>query len=201
MQAQAQWHGRAWEWFKAHASSRHALVWLMAVAFADAIFFPVAPEVFMVALTLAHPHSARRYLGVALPASVLGAAVGYFVAHFLFNQFGAPILEFYGQRHSFIEAQHLIRGHVFWTMALGNFSPVPDKLFIYAGGLLGVPFLPFIAGYTAGRAARMSVALYLAERYGARALIIFRRYLAASAAALLILATIYAMVHWHLLPL
>jgi len=188
-------------WFVRHARSPHALAWLALVAFADAIFLPIAPEVFLVALMLAHPARARQYLAVALLASVAGAAVAYTLVHLLFAQFGEPLLAYYGAHQSFIDAQRLVRGHVFWTMAIGNFSPIPDKLFIYAGGLLGVRFIPFITGYFVGRGLRMSIAVYITDRYGSQALVILRRYMLGVVAAASLAAVVYAMVHWHLIGL
>lgn len=195
------WSERTWQWFIAHAQSDSALLWLALVSFADAIFFPVAPEVFLVALMLAHPPRWKGYLVTALSFSVLGAAVGYFIAHMLFHQFGEPIIAFYGLQQTFVTVQHLIRGHVFLTMAIGNFMPIPDKVLIYAGGFLNVHFLPFITGYFVGRGIRMSVAVYLAGRYGAGALTIIKRYFTYFAALLVVLAIIYAMVHLHLFGL
>lgn len=190
---------RAWRWFVAHAQSRYSLVWLAAVSFADAIFFPIAPEIFLVALMLANPPRWKLYLPIALASSVLGAAVAYFIAHAVFHQFVEPVLAFYGAQSTFMYVQRVIHGHVFLTMMLGNFAPIPDKALIYAGGFLGVKFVPFILGYFVGRGVRMSVATYLAGRYGTYALTILRRYFAVVAVVLVVLGTIYAMVHWHLL--
>ena len=86
-------------------------------------------------------------------------------------------------------------------MNFGHFSPIPDKVLIYAGGFLGVHFWPFITGYFVGRGVRMSVAVYLAGRYGAHALDIIREYFMYLAIALVVLGTIYVMVHGHLLGL
>lgn len=148
---------------------------------------------------LAHPKRWREYLLTALSASILGACVAYYIASALFHQFGQPILAFYGLEHSFMVVQHYLRGHVFATMALGNFLPIPDKVLVYAAGFLGAHFLPFLTGYFVGRGVRMSVAVYLAGRFGANALVIIRRYFTYFALILVALATIYAMVHWHLL--
>ena len=193
------WQERMWRWFTGHARRPHALWWLAAVAFTDAIFFPVAPEVFLVALTLAHKERARTYLAVAAGFSALGAATGYFVAVFLFHQFGEPILAFYHLENAFRMARHFIAGHVFLTMAVASFTPIPDKVFIYAGGFLGVHFAPFITGYVLGRTTRMAIFVYLTERYGQHALDIIRQYFTYAAAAVVTLAIIYSMVHWHLL--
>ena len=167
---------RVWVWFRAHAEGPYALPWLAVVSFADAIFFPVAPEIFLVALVLAHPKRWKEYLLVAIPSSVIGAVIAYWIASALFVQFGQPLMVFYHLESAFQTAQHFIRGHVFITMALGNFSPIPDKALVYAAGFLGAQFIPFIAGYFVGRSARMAVAVYLAHRYGEQTLAIINRY-------------------------
>ncbi|MEK7108982.1 MAG: hypothetical protein AAB919_00925, partial [Patescibacteria group bacterium] len=183
-----QWHERTWAWFTRHAERPHALLWLGLVAFADAIFFPIAPEVFLVALTLAHKERARAYLAVAAGFSALGAVAGYFVAAFLFHQFGEPILAFYHLESAFNTARYFITGHVFLAMALASFTPIPDKVFIYAGGFLGVSFIPFILGYVLGRTIRMAIFVYLTERFGMDALTIVRRYFTYFAVLLVMLA-------------
>ena len=182
---------RVWTWFRGHAEGPYALPWLAAVSFADAIFFPIAPEVFLVALMLAHPKRWKEYLLVALSSSVLGAAIAYEIAQLLFAQFGMPILQFYHLEPAFMQAQHFIRGHVFLTMAIGNFSPIPDKALIYAAGFLGVHFIPFITGYFVGRGLRMSLAVYLAKRYGERTMELVRRYFIPVTFAVLALLVIY----------
>ena len=196
-----EWHARTWPWFEEHAQSRYALWWLALVAFADAIFFPIATELFLVALMLARPARWREFLLVAVVFSTLGAVVGYSIAHYLFAQFGMPILAFYHLEGAFAAARHAIGGHVFIAMAVASFTPIPDKVFIYAGGFLGVHFLPFIAGYFLGRATRMALVVYLTGRYGSEVLSLINRYLVYFAILLVALGTIYAMVHWHLLGL
>jgi membrane protein YqaA with SNARE-associated domain len=193
-----QWQERVWTWFTAHARSRHALLWLGLVAFADAIFFPIAPEVFLVALVLAHKERAKTYLAVAAASSAAGAVAGYFIAAFIFKEFGAPILEFYHLEHAFEVARHTIGAHVFWAMAAASFTPIPDKVFIYAGGFLAAPFLPFVVGYVLGRTARMTLFVFLTEAYGRAVLGLMARYFKWVGVALVTILVIYGIVRWHL---
>ena len=102
---------------------------------------------------------------------------------------------------AFDTARHLIAGHVFVAMAVASFTPVPDKVFIYAGGFLGVHFFPFIAGYFLGRGVRMALVCYLTQRFGQHVLDLINRYLISFAAVIVVLAIIYGMVHWHLFGL
>jgi len=192
---------KMWQWFVVHAERPHALGWLGLISFADAIISPLAPEVFLVVLTLAHPHRWKQYLITAVTTSIAGAAVGYYIAVFLFNQFGEPLLAFYHLQSAFAFARHLIAGHVFIAMAVASFTPIPDKVFIYAGGFLGVNFIPYILGYLLGRGLRMALIVYLTHRYGKRALDIFTKYILWFVSLLFILGVGYAIVHLHLFGL
>jgi membrane protein YqaA with SNARE-associated domain len=196
-----EWRARSWAWFIAHTDRPGALGWLALLSFSDALFFPLAPEIYLVAFTLAQPKKWKEYLPVAIVSSIAGATAGYFVGAFLFHQFGLPLLQFYNLEGAFMTAQRLIHGHVFATMLLASFTPIPDKVFIYAGGVLGVHFIPFITGYSVGRGIRMALVVYLTSRFGQQALDIIKRYLLLFGAVLVALGTIYAMVHWHLLGL
>lgn len=192
---------RSWQWFVSHAHRPHALGWLALVSFTDAIISPLAPEIFLVALMLAHPNRWRQYLATAVASTIVGAAVGYFVAVFLFHQFGEPLLAFYHLENAFTMARYLIMGHVFVAMAVASFTPIPDKVFIYAGGFLGVHFLPYITGYFLGRSIRMALVVYLTGRYGQDALKLFSRYILWFASLLFVLLAGYAIVHLHLFGL
>lgn len=189
-----------WKWLVQHAQSKYALPWLAFVAFTDAIISPLAPEIFLVALTLAHKSRWRQYLSVAIASTTIGAICGYVIATFLFREFGDPLLQFYGLGGAFETARNLIIGHVFVAMAVASFTPIPDKVFIYAGGFLGAPFIPFITGYVLGRALRMAIVVYLVHRFGQRSLEIFNKYLLWFSAILLAVAVGYGIVHLHLLP-
>ena len=191
---------RSWQWFSSHAQGKHALPWLAVIAFTDTIISPLAPEIFLVALMLAHPKRWREYLPVSIAFSTLGAIVGFFLASFLFTQFGDPILNFYGLERGFNTARHLLVGHVFLMMALASFTPLPDKVFIYAAGFLGVHFWPFILGFFFGRSIRMALVCYLTERFGKHILDIIDRYVVWFFGVVLALLAIYGIVHWHLLP-
>ncbi len=195
------WKDIQWQKFIVLAQGNHALFWLGVCAFLDPIFFPIAPELYMGALLLAHKERAKLYLAIATACSIVGAGVGYFVGGFLFKQFGMPLLQFYHLEHAFHQAQDLLMGHVLVAMVLAAFQPIPEKVFVLAGGFLGVRFFPFIIGFAIGRAIRLSVMTYLLERYGTHIISVINRYLLAFLLVLLALVLYYGIVHFHLLPL
>jgi membrane protein YqaA with SNARE-associated domain len=191
---------RLWQRFVVLARGPHALFWLGVCAITDPIFFPIAPEIYLAALMIAHPTRWKFYLVVATVCSFIGAGIGYFVGAFLFHQFGMPLLHFYHLDGAFREAQHILGQHVFIGMILVAFQLIPEKVFVLAGGFLGAPFLPFMAGFFIGRVIRLSVTVYLTHRFGAQILTIIQKYFLFFTVLLLAILAYYGIVHWHLLP-
>ena len=182
---------RSWTWFMLHAQSKWALLWLALISFADTLFSPITAETFLAALVLAHPGHWKRYLPVALVSSAAGAAAGYALLYYLFRAFGEPFLASWGVESAYGMAQTLLGGQIFITMLFASFTPLPDKAFIYAAGILGAPFFPFIVGFAIGRGARMALVTYLVWRFGAPVLEMVNRYSVPAALGALALLVLY----------
>lgn len=191
---------RGWSWFVEHAKSRFALLWLALIAFTDTVFSPFSAEPFLAALVLAHRDRWRTYLAVSLTFSCLGTTVGYLAFFWLYRSFGEGLLAAWGFMDVYAVAQGLLGEQIFFAMLLASFTPLPDKVFIYAAGILGAPFAPFMAGFILGRGARMAAVTYLVHRFGAPILEMVNKYSGWSAALAIAIFAIYATVHWNLLP-
>lgn len=157
---------RLWAWFKEHAKSRWALLWLALIAFCDTLFSPITAEAFLTALMLAHRDRWKAYLPVALAFTTLGAAAGYGLFFVAYRSFGEALLASWGFLGAYATAQELLGAHIFVTMLVASFTPLPDKAFIYAAGILGAPFVPFIAAFVIGRGLRMAVVTYIMWKFG-----------------------------------
>lgn len=185
---------RGWGWFQQHARSRFALLWLALLGFADTVFFPISVEAFLAALVLAHRDRWKAYLAVSWISSMLGAAVGYAIFFYAFRAFGEPFLQSWGLQEVYEIAQSLLGAQIFFTMLLATFTPLPDKLFIYAAGILGAPFVPYILGFMIGRGARMAVVTWVVHRFGAPVLELVNKYSTLAAIIAVILMVGYVMV-------
>lgn len=192
---------RLWLWFKEHAKSRWALVWLALVAFCDTLFSPITAEAFLTVLVLAHRERWKAYLPVALAFSTLGTVAGYWLFYFLYRSFGEALLISWGLEGTYAFAQDLLGAHIFLTMLVASFTPLPDKAFIYAAGVLGAPFAPFMAGFVVGRGLRMSLATYIVWKFGEPVLEMMDQYGTWATVAVVALAALYAIVKFNLLPL
>jgi membrane protein YqaA with SNARE-associated domain len=182
---------RGWQWFVGHAQSRFSLVWLALLGVADTIFFPISVEAFLAVLVLAHPAHWRRYITVALTSSVTGAIIGYWLLFYIFQTFGEQYLATWGIEGGYAAAQALIGGQIFFTMLLATFTPLPDKLFIYAAGILAAPFWPFVFGFVLGRGARMALVTFLVLKLGPMVLESFNKYSFFAAIGATLLMTLY----------
>jgi membrane protein YqaA with SNARE-associated domain len=191
---------RGWAWFTSHARSRFALWWLALVAVTDTIFSPLTAEAFLAVLVLAHRERWKTFLLVSWVSSMAGAAIGYWLLYIIFRAFGEPFLASWGIAGAYTQAQELLGAQIFVAMLLASFTPLPDKLFIYAAGILGSPFIPFMLGFAIGRGARMSIVTYVVWKFGAPVLDLVNKYSTYAALGAVAILVAYAMVHWHLLP-
>src|SRR5215469_4730278 len=77
------------------AASRHAMLAMAAISFAESSFFPIPPDILLIPMILAQPRRAWLIAAVCTASSVLGGFVGYAIGYFLFDSIGRPVLEFY----------------------------------------------------------------------------------------------------------
>src|ERR1700674_4355428 len=78
------------------AASPRAPWWLAVVAFAEASFFPIPPDVLLVPMALARPERAWRFAFICTIASVCGGALGYLIGYAVFDLLAKPVLDLYG---------------------------------------------------------------------------------------------------------
>ena len=65
------------QWMESLSQSPHPGWWLFALAFAESSFFPLPPDVLLIALGVVTPEKALWYGLICTIASVLGGALGY----------------------------------------------------------------------------------------------------------------------------
>ena len=145
------------------------------LSFAEAIVFPVMPEVMLAPMCLSQPKRGFWFATISLAGSLLGAVVGYLLGHYAY-ELVKPMLESLGWLAK-IEAQvsHLRAvtaespWKAFWLLVLAGFTPIPLKIFTWASGIVGIPMLPFLASMLVGRGKRVYLVAGAIKLGGARA--------------------------------
>ncbi|MCI2243690.1 MULTISPECIES: YqaA family protein [Xanthomonas] len=162
---------------------RRAPALLTGLSFAEAIVFPVPPEVMLAPMSLAQPRRALWFATLSLLGSLAGAMIGYLLGHFAFAAV-QPLIEWLGWTQK-IDAQvsHLREviaespWRAFWLLVLAGFTPIPLKIFTWASGIVGVPLLPFLASMLVGRGKRVYLVAGAIRLGGPRAEAALRRWI------------------------
>lgn len=147
---------RLYDWVLTWANSRYALPALLLLAFTEASFFPIPPDVLLMALALSMPHLSYRYALIATIGSVLGGALGYAIGwglwdvlHPLFFQYVPGVTE-----EGFSRVDTLFAQYDFWIIFAAGFTPIPYKIFTIAAGVFSVNFPVFMLASLIGRGLR-----------------------------------------------
>ncbi|HEX6629781.1 MAG TPA: YqaA family protein [Gemmatimonadaceae bacterium] len=157
---------RLYDWTLGWAERPGGTWALFGLAFAESSFFPIPPDVLLMALCMGRPRRSFWFALVATVGSVLGGIAGYFIGHSLFEQIGRPILEWYGATATFDRVGELYRQNLVLALGTAGFTPVPYKVFTIAGGAFAVPLLPFVLISVVSRGARFALVGTLIYYFG-----------------------------------
>jgi membrane protein YqaA with SNARE-associated domain len=157
---------RLYDWTLGWADRPGGTRALAVLAVAESSFFPVPPDVLLMALCLGRPRRSYWFALVCTVGSVVGGVVGYFIGLGLFEQVGRPILEWYGATGAFDEVGELYRENLVLALGTAGFTPIPYKVFTIAGGAFAVPLLPFVVISLVSRGARFFLVAALIHRFG-----------------------------------
>jgi membrane protein YqaA with SNARE-associated domain len=167
--------GPIYERALAWARNPHAPALLTGLSFAEAVFFPVPPEVMLAPMALSQPKRAFRFASLSLLGSLAGAVLGYALGHYAY-ELVKPLLVSLGWIDRIDEQVEYLRGiaadspwKTFWILVLAGFTPIPLKFFTWASGIVGVPLLPFLASMAVGRGKRVYLIAAAIRLGGARA--------------------------------
>ncbi len=192
-------YARALVW----ARNERAPTFLGVLSFAEAIIFPIMPEVMLAPMCLAQPRRGFFYATISLAGSMLGAVVGYLLGHYAFEAV-RPALEAMGMLGSVNAGIATVQAKmaqspwaVFGFLVLGGFMPIPMKVFTWASGIVGVPWLPYLASMAVGRGKRVFLVALAIRLGGERAERALHKYIEPVGWAVVIL--VLALLAWLLL--
>lgn len=159
---------RLYDWVLSWALTPYGEVALFLLAFAEASFFPVPPDVLLVALGLSIPLRAYRYAALACCGSVMGGVVGYAIGMTLWASVGPFFFQYvpgFSQKH-FDIVRDLFTRYDFWTIFAAGFTPIPYKVFTIASGIFNIDFVIFVLASVISRGLRFAIVAWLLKRYG-----------------------------------
>lgn len=145
---------RLYDWVLHWAETPYGTWALFILAFAESSFFPIPPDILLIALAVAVPKKALRYAGVCSLGSVLGGCFGYLIGWQFMSGIGTGIVEFYGLTDKVAYIAEMFKRYDAWAVGIAGFTPIPYKVFTISAGAFQINFLVFVAASLVSRSAR-----------------------------------------------
>lgn len=155
-----------YDWVLAWAKTPYSTWALFILAFCESSFFPIPPDILLIAMAVAVPKRALRYALVCSAGSVLGGMFGYLIGWQFMGLVGEPIIAFYGLGPKVDQIRELFITYDAWAVAIAGFTPIPYKVFTISAGLFGISFPVFAVASALSRSARFFLLGGLIYRFG-----------------------------------
>ena len=166
---------RAYDWVLHWADTRWGVLALFLLAIAESSFFPVPPDVLLIACCLGLPSRSFRYAFICTAGSVIGGAVGYYIGHFAWLADGSDFTGFANfffdnipgfTREVYAQIGEFYEKWNFWVVFTGGFTPIPYKVITITAGVFNINFLIFLIASIVSRGARFFLVAFLIWKMG-----------------------------------
>lgn len=166
---------KLYDWVLHWAQTPYGPIALFILSFVESSFFPVPPDVLLIALALGARSKAFTFAANCSIASVLGAVLGYSIGHFLWWSDGGQfsgVAEFFFRNVPGFETALFYRikeyfdAWNFWIIFTAGFTFIPYKIFTIGAGAFDINFFMFIIASVVGRSARFFLVAGLIWKYG-----------------------------------
>ena len=169
------WLRKLYDWVLKWSNSKYGPLMLGLMAFAEASFFPIPPDVLLIPLALGLRAKALRLAFICSLGSILGAIFGYVIGSYLWwegvNQFSWLARLFFNVIPGFtpeifysIQTKYEIWN--FWVVFTAGFTPIPFKVITISAGAFDINFILFVIASTLSRSARFFLLSALIWKFG-----------------------------------
>lgn len=159
---------KLYDWVLHWAETPYGSWALFFIAFAESSFFPVPPDILLIALAISIPLKSFRYGLICLLGSILGGIAGYGIGFFGYEAIGAPIVDFYHGQELMAVLKQKYDTYGFWGVLSAALTPIPYKIFTISSGFFKFDFIQFLSASIIGRAIRFMFVAFLIFKFGAK---------------------------------
>ncbi len=149
------------------AEGPYSTWWLSFFSFVESIFFPIPPDVLLIAILSTKEH--RRwffYSFVTSISSVFGGMFGYLIGFAFFGLIGEKMIAFYGLENQFAQIGVYFEKSAFLSVFISGFTPIPYKVFTLASGFFEINFITFVVASILGRSSRFFLVGFVMHIFG-----------------------------------
>ncbi|HIB54290.1 MAG TPA: DedA family protein [Nitrospirales bacterium] len=160
------------QWMLEWADSPYAVWVLFFISVAESSFFPIPPDILLIALVLSSPDQGIWLAMVTTAGSVIGGVIGYFIG--LWG--GRPILQRFVAEKTIGKVQRQFDRYGGWAVGVAGFTPIPYKVFTIASGAFAFKLPVFVLASLAGRGGRFFIVAGSIQLFGAQMIELVERY-------------------------
>jgi membrane protein YqaA with SNARE-associated domain len=157
---------RLYSWVIQWAETAYGTWALFLLAFCESSFFPIPPDILLIALAVAIPKRSLYYAMVCSAGSVLGGCLGYLIGWQFMVGIGEKIISFYNLTQKVEYIQGLYMQYDALAIGIAGFTPIPYKVFTISAGALGIDFSVFVIASLVSRSLRFFLVGWLIYRFG-----------------------------------
>lgn len=154
LKAPLKWLHNLYDWTTYWAKTRYANYALFGIAFVESSFFPIPPDVLLIAMCVSSPKKWWLSAFICTIGSLCGAYLGYFIGWGLYESIGKLIVETYHLQNvvKLIEVKYA--ENAFITIFTAAFTPIPYKAITITAGLFKISLMTLTIASIIGRAGR-----------------------------------------------
>ncbi len=143
-----------YDWVLHWAATPYGTWALFLLALSESSFFPIPPDVLLIALAVAIPEKSFKYALICSVGSVLGGCLGYLIGWQFMTGMGERIISFYGLNQKVAYIAELYSAYDAWAIGIAGFTPIPYKVFTISAGAFKINFWVFLLASIVSRSAR-----------------------------------------------
>lgn len=160
---------RLYNWVLSWAETPYGAPALFFLALAESSFFPIPPDVLLLALALSAPAGAFRFALLASLGSVIGGVCGYGIGMGFWETLGGYFFQYVPgfTEEGFLRVQELFARYDFWVVFTAGFTPIPYKVITIGAGVFDINFPVFVLASVLSRSLRFYLLAIMIFLYGA----------------------------------
>ena len=167
---------KTYDWVLGWARTPHAVPALFILSFIESSFFPIPPDVLLLAMAVAATKRSFYFAAICSISSVLGGVLGYYLGYGFMDLVGNQIVEFYHFQDKWKKIAALYHEYGGWAVAAAGFTPLPYKVFTLAAGAFKINIWVFVFASLISRSARFFLVAGIIYFFGAPVKLFIEKY-------------------------
>ena len=163
-----------YDWVLHWANTPYGPLALLLLAFAEASFFPIPPDVLLITLALGSRSKSFYFALICSIGSLFGGISGYLIGHYfwLSGESFTPLAEFFFNnitgvsKNLYYTIKHHYEVYGFYIIFTAGFTPIPYKVFTITAGAFNISFPLFCMASFFSRSARFFLLAILIKKFG-----------------------------------